>query len=148
MRHRNRVVAAVALLVVAAGVVIALVGVGGVGGLLREREGERDADRPNGYFEPRKEAKFERAHGGGADRKGPDNPAAEQVENRAYPLSYVDDKRAAAARKNFEERPGKADRTGFDTTAAFNEATAAAPGAWSALGPVTANVPGEASQVL
>ena len=146
MRHRNRVVAAVALVLVGVGVLVALAGVGGVGGALREREGERDADRPNGYFDPRKEAKFERANGGEADRKGPDNPAAEQVEDRAYPLTYVDDRRAAAARKTFTDKPGKAARSAFATTAEFNQATSASPGAWTALGPVTANVPGEASQ--
>ena len=51
-----------------------------------DREGdEEEAEREAGYFNPRKEAKFERSNGGEADRCGPDNPAAEQVENRAYP---------------------------------------------------------------
>src|SRR6185503_18155840 len=42
-----------------------------------EDEGQEWED---GYFDPRKEAKFERTTGE-ADRKGPSNPAAEQVDN-------------------------------------------------------------------
>src|SRR4051812_49855231 len=61
-------------------------------------EAEDRGEREKGYLEPRKEAKFERTTGE-ADRKGPKTPAAEQVENRAIPRSYVDDKRAIASRK-------------------------------------------------
>src|SRR5690349_3372455 len=56
-----------------------------------EDEAEEERERPNGYAEPRKEARFESAIGE-ADRKGPNNPASEQVDNRAYPRSYVDDR--------------------------------------------------------
>ncbi|HKO75402.1 MAG TPA: sialidase family protein [Gaiellaceae bacterium] len=110
-----------------------------------EGEGEFDAEWEDGYFDPRKEAKFERT-GGEADRKGPDTPAAEQVENRAFPRSYVNDKRAVAEHKKFTNTPKKPDRSAFKNTAAFNEALSAAPGAWTALGPVTGDVPGESGQ--
>jgi hypothetical protein len=53
---------------------------------------------------PRKEARFER---GEANRRGPANPAAEQVENRAWPLGYVDDHRAVVARKAYESKGSK-----------------------------------------
>src|SRR4051812_38953897 len=43
---------------------------------------EREEHAP-GKFDPRKEARFERTTGE-ADRKGPDNPAGEQVDNRAF----------------------------------------------------------------
>jgi hypothetical protein len=72
-----------------------------------------------GYFDPRKEAKFERA-GGEADRVGPDSPAAEQVDNRAYPRSYVDDRLALKGRHAFDAKPRRLHRSNFKTTAAYN----------------------------
>src|SRR4029079_13764192 len=69
-----------------------------------------------------------------------------QVENRAYPLGYVDDHRALSSRKSFVDKPRKADRSAFATAAAFQQAAPAAPGAWSALGPATGDIPGEVSQ--
>src|SRR6185369_6969970 len=101
-----------------------------------------------GYFDPRKEAKFERTVGE-ADRGGADNPAAEQVDNRAYPRSYVDDKRALKGRKAFDAKPKRLHRSDFRTTAAYNTyvaALTAAPGAWNAIGPVNTDIPGEAGQ--
>jgi hypothetical protein len=112
-----------------------------------EREAaEKAAERPNGYFEPHKEAKFERANGKEADRKGPDNPATEQVDNRAYPRAYVDDAHARSSRKAFNAKSHKPTSSTFTKVSDFHQAVAATPGAWSALGPATANVPGEASQ--
>lgn len=96
-----------------------------------------------GYFDPRKEAKFER---GEANRRGPSNPAAEQVENRAYPAGYVDDRRAASSRTEFRQKAHKPDRSAFANAAEFSLALSATPGAWAALGPVTPNVPGESGQ--
>jgi hypothetical protein len=110
-----------------------------------EGEGELDAEWEDGYFDPRKEAKFERT-GGEADRKGPDTPAAEQVENRAFPRSYVNDKRAVAEHKKFTNTPKKPDRSAFKNETSFKAALSAAPGAWTALGPVTGDVPGESGQ--
>lgn len=135
-------------------VVIAAVVVISSSGSSRPTGGQRaDADRGSGereeggkgYVEPRKEAKFERTTGE-ADRKGPKTPAAEQVENRAIPRSYVDDKRAIASGKAFDAKPHKLSRSDFRSPAAYQQATAAALGAWSALGPVNTNVPGEAGQ--
>src|SRR3954452_7661804 len=94
-----------------------------------------------------REAKFERTVGE-ADRKGPENPAAEQVDNRAFPRSYVDDRRALKSRAAFDAKPRKLDRSAFQTSTAFQKAAAAAPAAWRALGPVTADVPGEGLAVL
>jgi hypothetical protein len=98
-------------------------------------------------FDPHKEAKFERAGGEKeASRNGADTPAAEQVADRAYPRSYVDDRLAIRSRDAFKSKPNKLGASAFSTTSAFNAAQAAAPGAWEALGPVTPNVAGEASQ--
>src|SRR5690349_6645925 len=113
----------------------------------QEPKGE-DGEESEGYFDPRKEAKFERV-GGEADRVGPDSPAAEQVNNRAYPRSYVDDKRALKGRKAFDAKPKRLHRADFRTAAAYQTyltALAAAPGAWNAIGPVNTDVPGESGQ--
>jgi hypothetical protein len=99
----------------------------------------------NGYIDPRKEAKFERSTGE-ADRKGPSNPAAEQVDNRAIPRSYVDDRLAVKSGKAFDAKPRKLDRSAFDSNTAYLQALTAAPGAWEALGPVNTVIPGEVSQ--
>ena len=71
-----------------------------------------------GYFDPRKEAKFERTVGE-ADRGGADNPAAEQVDNRAFPRAYVDDKRALKGRHAFDAKPKKLHRSDFKTARAY-----------------------------
>ena len=82
-------------------------------------------------FDPRKEAKFERAHGGEADRKGPDNPAAEQVDNRAYPRCYVDD-RLRQPREAFKAKPDKPRPVRRSRPLPiFQQALAATPGAWT-----------------
>ena len=96
-------------------------------------------------LDPRKEARFEH---GEAGRRGPTSPAAEQVDDRAFPLGYVDDRRAAASRKAYENKGSKPDRAAFSTATAFTQAAADTPGAWTVLGPETGNVPAEASQFL
>jgi hypothetical protein len=158
MKRRSWIVAAVA--VVAAAVVAIVVFAGGDDSrdpgkataqstTQREegrREEEEEAEREDGYFNPRKEAKFERSNGGEADREGPDNPAAEQVENRAFPRTYVNDKRTLASRKHYNAKPRKPARTDFSSATRFAAAQAATPAAWKALGPETGNVPAEASQ--
>src|SRR4051794_35993869 len=133
MSQRYRVFAFAAVVLFAAAAVVAA------------RSGETGgAASARGMFDARKEAVFER--GREANRRGPANPAAEQVENRAYPRSYVDDGRAAVSRKVFDAKLRKADRSAFGTDAAFTTAAAATPGAWAGLGPATGNVPGAASQ--
>ncbi len=132
MNQRLRVAVALGLLVSAVVGVIAL----------RAAATGTQRVAPN-TFDPRKEARFER---GEANRRGPASPAAEQVENRAWPLSYVDDHLAAVSRKAYEAKGSKPARTAFGTDAAFTQASSATPGAWSALGPATGNVPAEASQ--
>jgi hypothetical protein len=99
-------------------------------------------------FDPRKEAKFEAQHGfgGEAERLGAKNPAAEQVANRAYPRTYVDDVLAAKGGTSFDAKAVKPARSAFSSQQAYNAAVAAAPGAWQALGPVTPNVPAQPSQ--
>ena len=97
-------------------------------------------------FDPHKEAKFERARGEEASRNGADNPVAEQVADRAYPRSYVDDRLALKSRDAFKTKPDNLGPSAFSTAGAFSAAEAASPGAWRALGPVTPNVAGEASQ--
>ena len=97
-------------------------------------------------FDPHKEAKFEHARGEEASRNGADNPVAEQVADRAYPRSYVDDRLALKSRDAFKTKPDILGPSAFLTAGAFSAAEAASPGAWRALGPVTPNVAGEASQ--
>jgi len=164
MKHRKLLGAIVVLVTVAAAVAIGIAAFGAGSGTRRhesasdpdrvqgeseaerEGEGEFDADRAEGFFNPRKEAKFERAHGGEADRKGPENPAAEQVENRAYPRSYVNDRRALSGRKAYRAKRHKPKAATFARASKFRMALSATPGAWTALGPVTGNVPGESGQ--
>jgi hypothetical protein len=110
------------------------------------RHGERHSSFTR--FDPRKEARFELGEGQEAERRGPQNPAAEQVEDRAYPRTYVDDRLAQKAREVFERKPQQLSASAFATPSSFATAQAASPGAWSALGPVTPNVAGEASQFL
>ncbi|GAA1941443.1 WD40/YVTN/BNR-like repeat-containing protein [Nocardioides marmoribigeumensis] len=116
------------------------------GDFAAESEDEEESEeRPNGYAEPRKEARFETAVGE-ADRKGPSNPAAEQVDNRAYPRSYVDDKRSRGARAKYQRTAHKADRSDYGSQKTFAASLSATPGAWQALGPVTPDVASQASQ--
>jgi hypothetical protein len=79
------------------------------------------------------QATFEADQGGEANREGPSNPATEAVDNRAYPRSYVSDRRARAEAHAFNKIPVAAPQ-------------AKAAGSWKALGPVTPNVNGIDSQ--
>ena len=71
-------------------------------------------------FDPHKEAKFERARGEEASRNGADNPAAEQVADRAYPRTYVDDRLAIKSRDAFKTKPSTLGASAFSTTSAFS----------------------------
>src|SRR5262245_38566229 len=66
----------------------------------------RDHQQPTRFgvrFDPHREAKFERAGGEKeASRNGADTPAAEQVLDRAYPRTYVDDRLAIKSRDAFK----------------------------------------------
>src|SRR3954452_13756083 len=68
------------------------------------------APRSAAAFDPHKEAVFEGrgSLGGEAERRSDDSPAAEQVANRAYPRTYVDDRLASKARKAFDAKPHQA----------------------------------------
>src|SRR5690349_24806243 len=81
----------------------------------QERDGGRDAECAQGFVQPRKEAKFESSIGE-ADRKGPNSPAAEQVDNRAYPRSYVDDNLSKKSRTTYNGKGHKPTKTAFATT--------------------------------
>jgi PKD domain-containing protein len=100
--------------------------------------GDRSTREAAGVVEGRK--------GGEGERHGARTPWGEQVANRAYPRSYVDDKRALAGRRAFDRVRGAAPRTAFRSQREFDAARAAQPGRWTLLGPVTPNVAGEASQ--
>jgi hypothetical protein len=109
----------------------------------------RDQRQPQRFsvrYNPHREAAFERRGGEEARRGGADNPVAEQVGDLAYPRTYVDDRLALKSRAAFKAKPRDLGASAFSTSTAFTAAQAADPGAWSALGPVTPNVPGEASQ--
>ena len=132
----------------AAALTLALGGESGTGESVAAKareKGDKDA------ASPRKEAAFENERGGEADRKGPKNPVVEQVENRAYPRTYVDDKVALKTRKAFDAKPSRAASARASarrakTARARRQARAAIAASWSPLGPVTPNVAGEASQ--
>src|SRR6476659_9480836 len=115
-----------------------------------EAGAEAEAAQPCelGYVNPRKEAKFERTVGE-ADRGGSDNPASEQVDNRAIPRGYVDDKLALKGRQSFVTKPKKLGRTASLSSAdyhAYTPTLTVSSGAWTALGPVNTNSPGESGQ--
>jgi hypothetical protein len=106
-------------------------------------EREREAEETN----PKEAAAVvEGRKGGEGDRHGAKTPWAEQVGNRAYPRSYVDDGRTLAERRAFDRTPSTAPRSAFRAKRAYRAALAAEPGKWTGLGPVTPNVAGEASQ--
>jgi hypothetical protein len=104
------------------------------------KEGERDREKREGA------ATVEGHKGGEGDRHGGHTPWAEQVANRAYPRSYVDDRRARAEQQAFHRVPQKAPRSSFRSQQAQERAIATAPDHWTNLGPRTPNVTGEASQ--
>ena len=126
-------------------VVLAVAAVAAAGALLVASD-HQQRTRFAVRFDPHKEAKFERTRGDEASRNGADNPVAEQVADRAYPRSYVDDRLAVKSRNAFKTKPATLGPSAFATASGFSAAQAASPGAWRALGPVTPNVAGEASQ--
>jgi hypothetical protein len=154
----KKLLAAFAAFLLIAGAALAVVLASGGSSQSRETaaertgEGDRDADREGKYGEdPRKEAAFENERGGEADRKGPQNPVVEQVDNRAYPRKYVDDRLALKGRKAFDAKPSRAKAARAvarraKTARARRVARAAINTAWEPLGPVTPNVAGETSQ--
>ena len=146
---------ALGALLIAVLVVVGLVARGGSGSAKRVADAApawvKDGDTPNARHEAADEAqhaadqarqaKFTRSKGKEAAR-GPKSPAAEQVGDRAYPRSYVDDRRAAkgfAAFRSLPRRPS----TGAATPQA---AASAVTGPWTELGPFTPNVAGVNSQ--
>ncbi|HYZ30002.1 MAG TPA: hypothetical protein VE570_13150, partial [Thermoleophilaceae bacterium] len=163
---KTRLVAALAAFLLIAAAAVAVVVAGGeendrgegVAGRAAERDCERqgkseaECARDGNYAKnPRTEAAFENERGGEADRKGPQNPVVEQVDNRAYPRGYVDDRLALKSRRAFKAKPSRASaarasarRAG--TARARRLSRAAVNAAWEPLGPVTPNVAGEASQ--
>jgi hypothetical protein len=135
-----------AIVVIAGGVAVALA----LSGSSRERDRDpawaRGHEVPNARQEAANEArqaKFDRKDGKEANREAPKNPAAEQVGDRAYPRSYVDDRLALKERQAFDRLP-----SGASASRVPRSALAAAPvtGAWNELGPATPNVPAPASQ--
>jgi PKD domain len=112
----------------------------------REDE-EAERDEGIGEHSTREAAGIvEGREGGEGARHGARTPWGEQVANRAFPRSYVDDQRALAGRRSFDRVPARPPRTAFRSGQAFDAARAAQPGRWTLLGPVTPNVSGEASQ--
>lgn len=156
MTRRARLAVGVLFIcLVGAGVTVALTSGGG------SSRGERDGDKPawaDGQEAPnagteraregkdQRQAKFERDQGGEARREGPKSPAAEQVGNRAFPRSYVDDRLAVKSRKAFSALPGKPAAASFGRARSAFSAALDATAAWSERGPKTPNVPGPDSQ--
>ena len=84
--------------------------------------------------------------GGEAPREGPRSPTIEQVEDRAYPRSYVSDRLALRGSRAFQRLPSAASPAAFRSRAAYKSASRAAPQRWDVLGPVTPDVAAEATQ--
>jgi len=84
--------------------------------------------------------------GGEAPREGPRSPVGEQVEDRAYPRSFVSDRQALQSRRAFQRLPSSAPRSSFKSAADFAAASSQARRSWRALGPVTPDVAAEATQ--
>ncbi|HZP15478.1 MAG TPA: hypothetical protein VFA96_06630, partial [Nocardioides sp.] len=136
-----------------AGGAVALATTGGSSGKkvasFKDPKWAKDGEVPNALHEAANEgseahkAKFEREHGK-EERRGPKSPAAEQVENRAFPRNYVDDKRAVKSRQAYRSLPGKA--TAPKGAPAVIRAAADFNNAWTELGPFTPNVAGPDSQ--
>jgi hypothetical protein len=112
------------------------------------RHGAEESESAGGEDRDAKKAapEIKGGKGGEADRHGARTPWGEQVGNRAYPRSYVDDRIATRVRRAFERIPARASRSSFRSSGAYGRSLAAAPDAWSPIGPVTPNVSGEASQ--
>ena len=88
----------------------------------------------------------EEGQGGEANREAPTSPAAEQVADRAYPRSYVSDRRARQELRAFKAIPTEPAPTAYRSKAAFEHAAHGAGHRWHALGPTTPNVAGTNSQ--
>ena len=84
--------------------------------------------------------------GGEAPRQGPRSPVGEQVEDRAYPKSYVSDRVALQGAKDFKSLPSAAPANSFKSAADFRAASRGGSQQWKALGPVTPDVAAEATQ--
>ena len=91
-------------------------------------------------------ARVQDREGGEGERTGINTPWGEQVANRAFPRSYVDDRRAREVRRAFERVPSRPARSSFRSDRAHRRAIDASPTDWTLFGPVTPNVSGEASQ--
>ena len=114
----------------------------GLSAAVHRAGGRRGALRPIAVLREKRATKEKDEHGGEAERETVKGPATEQVENRAYPRSYVETKRALAARKAFAAIPGGVSSTnhsGATTRAALTGASI--PSHWRELGPITPDVP-------
>jgi hypothetical protein len=83
--------------------------------------------------------------GGEGERGGANSPAAEQVEDRAYPKSYVSDRRALRSERSFSSLPSRPSGSSFRSERDFRAAKASEPQGWKALGPVTPGVAPQAT---
>ena len=109
-------------------------------------EAATEKDKGESSDKRRAVARIKGRDGGEGSRHGGKTPWAEAVANRAYPRSYVDDRLARKEARAFKGIPQKAPRSSFPSSSRYQRAVAAAPGAWTNLGPSTPNVSAEASQ--
>ena len=114
-----------------------------------EREHGEEGDKEGEKRDPHEAAAtILGREGGEGDRHGANTPWGEQVGNRAYPRSYVDDRLAVKSRRAFERMPSSAPRAAFKTSRAYRAARAAAPGTWDGPGPDHAERLGRGIAVL
>ena len=131
---------------------------GATAAVLRHREAEREEAEAAGESV----VAFAREHAGGAAHRLPaavlreklehgkearreiiSGPSQQQVDQRAYPRTYVSDRRAAVGRRAFRAAPTRLTRRDFRSARSLRGAQRAALAAdWQELGPVTPRVPG------
>lgn len=150
-RLSPKVRGAIAALVLAAGIALVLVVASGSSD---PRSQPNEAEAPeNALREVSREGYERRAtfevegegqEGGEADRGGPNSPAAQAVADRAYPRTYVSDRRAKRTLQAFESVSSRPSADSFADRADFEDALTNQQ--WTELGPFSPNVPGEPSQ--
>jgi hypothetical protein len=140
------------VLVLVAGVAAVLL-IAGSGGSESE-SGEPQAEAPENALREISKEGYERratfevdgeeAQGGEANRGGPNSPAAQAVADRAYPRTYVSDRRAEKTLDAFKAVPSDPSADSFGSRTDFQDATTNEQ--WTELGPFSPDVPGEPSQ--
>jgi hypothetical protein len=124
-------------------VIVGLLATGVLSVVLAARDGGPGKGESEARFGERpKELVHERADSSGVRER--EAASSEDVENRAYPRTYVESKRALAAKHAYKSKPKRPSHD--DSSSARAASTnAAITAAWQELGPTSPNVPAEVS---